>query len=96
MTSVAVVGLESLLVDLLLTATIAAGFAVILDHAHDGLGVLFPLLQGQRAVALHELTKASVVLRHDELAVVRDALLTRGFVDLLLWFRKVWERQTHV
>ena len=96
MTRVAVVRLERLLVDLLLAATVAAQLAVVLDHAHDGLSVLFPLLQRHRGVALHELTKPRVILRHDELAVVRGAFFAGSLVDLFLGFSEVGERQTHI
>ena len=93
--SVPIVGLESLLVDLLLAATVATGLAVTLDHLHDGVGVLLPLLQRHRTVLGHELPKPGVVLRHDELAVVRDPLLAGQLVDLALRLGQVGERQAH-
>jgi hypothetical protein len=45
---------------------------------------------------LHELLEPSVILRHEELAVVRDALFTGLLVHLTLWFSEVRERQTDV
>ena len=94
--SVTVIRLKGFLADLLSTQTKAAGLAIVLNHAHNGLSVFFPLLKGHRTVAGHELGKTSVVLRHDELSVVTDALGTSLLVHLLLWLGEVRKTESNI
>ena len=95
-TRITVIGLKGFLVDLLLTTTKAAQLAVCKDHLHHGVSVFCPLLQGNSAVACHELLEAGVILRHQEFGVVADSLCASSLIDLLLGFCDVGERQTDI